>query len=132
MGIDEKDILCEVNEPFLDTISLLFKAYVLEVLEVPENCRINKKVKISLKRALHQKKEEPRIEEKIIEKLEGYGMTAVSIDDKGIVSANIRFGKMRKFSNLVKKWMVGGNVIEDINSHCSPKVTSTPRISYQY
>ena len=50
----------------------------------------------------------------------------MNIDADGKVSAKVKFRKMKgELSNLVPAWKVGGKFIEDIDSYCSPKGTST-------
>merc|ERR1711936_264567 len=117
-AIDGKEILCEVNEPFLDTISILFKAYVMDPIKVPKKCRKTAKVNITLRKPIKQKKEDKKLEEKLKEKLEReYGATDVNIDDDdGVVSAKVKFSNLGH-SNVVR-WEFKNKYYKDIDTLC--------------
>jgi len=124
-AIDEKEILCEINEPTQDTISLLVKAYIIHRIPVSvQTCKdCDGTVTLTVKKASKQKKEDTKLEEGLENKLKkNYGVTAVDIDSNGIVSADGDFnkirGKIQALNQRAPGWTVDGKEVEDIDTHC--------------
>jgi len=124
-AIDEKEILCEIYEPFEDTISLLTKAYIIDRIPVSaqtcKDCEGN--VPLTIRKASNQKKEEAKLEEGLKNKLKNeYVATAVDIDSNGIVSADVSFNTIRRKIHALSQggpgWTVNGTDVQDIDTFC--------------
>jgi len=117
-AIDEQDIFCEINKPTEETISLLFKSFVIDDISVPdqEACEGKAKVTMKLRRPIKQRKEDDKFEKALKLKLkEQYGANEdeVEIDSKGIVTAKVNLNLLlnRDGVNKTKK-------VKDIESQC--------------
>ena len=121
-AIDGKEILCEINEPTEDTIGLLFKAYVMDKVDVSSQvCSdCDGIVTLTLRKPTIQKKEEAKLEEKLEEKLKKeYGATNVNIDSKGVVTADVNFLKLAaKHGTMGNLFRVSGREVADISARC--------------
>jgi len=130
-SIDEKEILCEINEPTQDTISLLVKAYVFDRIVVPKKTcdSCEGLVTSTLRRPKGQKAEDAKFEQKMKEKLKNkFGATSVEIDSNGTVSAEISFTKTRRSLRGGLRWTVDGEDVKDIDKHCDCEtVAPSPR-----
>jgi len=122
-AIDEQDIFCEINKPTEETISLLFKSFVIDDISVPdqvcENSEGKAKVTMKLKRPIKQKKEDDKFEKALKLKLrEQYGPNEdeVEIDSEGIVTAKVNLNLLlnRDGVNKTKK-------VKEIESLCKLK-----------
>jgi len=122
-AIDEQDIFCEINKPTEETISLLFKSFVIDDISVPdqvcENSEGKAKVTMKLKRPIKQKKEDDKFEKALKLKLrEQYGPNEdeVEIDSEGIVTAKVNLNLLlnRDGVNKTKK-------VKEIKSLCKLK-----------
>jgi len=85
--IDDKDIICSwENGQFSDTITLQFKVYVPESLDISDNDTCEGDVELKLKRPEIQKKEDTNMEEKIKQKVRRrYNVSDVFIDSEGYI-----------------------------------------------
>merc|ERR1711988_742804 len=120
-AIDEQDIFCEINKPTEETISLLFKSFVIDDISVPdqEACEGKAKVTTKLKRPIKQRKEDDKFEKALKLKLkEQYGANEdeVDIDSEGIVTAKVNLNLLlnRDGVNKTKK-------VKEIESLCKLK-----------
>jgi len=126
-AIDEQDIFCEINKPTEETISLLFKSFVIDNISDPdqvcEACEAEGKVTMTLRRPSKQRKEDDKFEKALKLKLkEQYGATEeeVKIDNEGIVTAKVNLNLLlnRDGVNKTKK-------VEDFRSQCTGCHTTT-------
>merc|ERR1711936_315741 len=131
-AIDGKEILCEINEPTEDTIGLLFKAYVMDKVDVSSQvCSdCDGIVTLTLRKPTIQKKEEAKLEEKLEEKLKKeYGATNVNIDNKGVVTADVSLKYIRElFVDSGPGWEVDGEEVEDIDICRCQTTTHRPEV----
>merc|ERR1711988_2005218 len=120
-AIDEQDIFCEINKPTEETISLLFKSFVIDDISVPaqvcDACEGKAKVTMKLKRPSKQRKEDDKFEKALKLKLkEQYGANEdeVEIDSEGIVTAKVNLNLLlnRDGVNKTKK-------VKDIKCQCT-------------
>merc|ERR1711988_306337 len=120
-AIDEQDIFCEINKPTEETISLLFKSFVIDDISVPaqvcDACEGKAKVTMKLKRPSKQRKEDDKFEKALKLKLkEQYGTNEdeVEIDSEGIVTAKVNLNLLlnRDGVNKTKK-------VKDIKCQCT-------------
>merc|ERR1719471_1985813 len=122
-AIDEQDIFCEINKPTEETISLLFKSFVIDDISVPDQvcdaCEGKAKVTMKLKRPNKQKKEDDKFEKALKLKLkEQYGANedAVEIDSEGIVTAKVNLNLLLNRDGVIKT-----KKVKEIESLCKLK-----------
>merc|ERR1719471_1866918 len=122
-AIDEQDIFCEINKPTEETISLLFKSFVIDDISVPDQvcdaCEGKAMVTMKLRRPSKQRKEDDKFEKALKLKLkEQYGANEdeVVIDSEGIVTAKVNLNLLlnRDGVNKTKK-------VKEIESLCKLK-----------
>ena len=120
-AIDEQDIFCEINKPTEETISLLFKSFVIYDISDPdqvcEACEAEGKVTMTLRRPSKQRKEDDKFEKALKLKLkEQYGATEeeVTIDSEGIVTAKVNLNLLLNRDGVSKT-----KKVEDFRSQCT-------------
>jgi len=130
-AIDEQDIFCEINKPTEETISLLFKSFVIDDISDPEevcqHCERKAKVTMKLKRPSKQRKEDDKFEKALKLKLkEQYGATEeeIEIDSEGIVTAKVNLNLLLNRDGVSKT-----KKVEDFRSQCTGCLTTTTTTS---
>merc|ERR1719300_1858186 len=124
-AIDEQDIFCEINKPTEETISLLFKSFVIyNISDADHVCQLcDGKVTMTLKRPSKQKKEDDKFEKALKLKLkEQYGANEeeVKIDSEGIVTAKVNLNLLLNRDGVSKT-----KKVEDFRSQCTGCLTTT-------
>merc|ERR1719471_360572 len=126
-AIDEQDIFCEINKPTEETISLLFKSFVIDDISDPdqvcEACEAEGKVTMTLRRPSKQRKEDDKFEKALKLKLkEQYGATEeeVKIDNEGIVTAKVDLKLLLNRDGVSKT-----KKVEEFRSQCTGCHTTT-------
>merc|ERR1719300_634347 len=126
-AIDEQDIFCEINKPTEETISLLFKSFVIDNISDPdqvcEACEAEGKVTMTLRRPSKQRKEDEKFEKALKLKLkEQYGATEeeVKIDNEGIVTAKVNLNLLLNRDGVSKT-----KKVEEFRSQCTGCHTTT-------